>query len=179
MLGLLGLAIVGFAADRLLQGDAAIQPNSAAAESPPAGVAPPVPGPAAPAPAMADEAKATSGSMSVADRLKTLADPEDLEPQSLREAFAPPLDWLRELQTRPGTTTAPEVDPVAEFAAKHKVTVVMLAGSAGSAIIDGKIMQVGQELDGFTLVRMAAGSVVFRAKNGAAEVELRLTTEPR
>jgi hypothetical protein len=178
MLGLLGLAAVAFAADKLLRGGATLQPNAAAAQTLPGGTVPALQ-PAAPA--ATEEAKAAPALLSVAERLKGLAETSGLNPTLARDAFVPPESWIPEAPPPASTPAAPvvKVDPAADFARNHKVTAVILVGNAGSAIIDGKVVQIGQELDGFTLVRMAAGSVVFKAISGSSEVELRLARDSR
>jgi hypothetical protein len=177
MLGLLGLAVVAFAADKLLRGGDTLQPNAAAAQGLPGGTLPALQPALTDRPAATDEAKAAPALSSVAERLKGLAETSGLNPDLARDAFLPPDSWIAQ-PPAPAPATVVAVDPAADFAGKHKVTAVILVGNAGSAIIDGKVMQIGQELGGFALVRMAAGSVVFKAISGSSEVELRLARAP-
>ena len=197
-IGVLALALVAFAVDRLfLSSGQPLKPASAVA-SPVQPAAPPMP-PAVPLPAAAAAAAAAlpappavappvaGGGMAppaplapsqplvLSDRLKALAAAKDLAPGRVREAFAPSPEWLATLDAPKPVET--KVNLGEEFARKHKLTSVLLSGGVGRAIIDGKILTVGQKLDGFTLTGLAPDSATFRSVQDASEVRLPLSSD--
>jgi hypothetical protein len=189
-IGVLALALVAFAVDRLfLSSGQPLKPASAVA-SPVQPAAPPMP-PAVPLPAAAaaggtappaaaggtapPASLAPSQPLVFSDRLKALAAAKDLAPARVREAFAPSPEWLATLQA-PKPVETP-VNLGEEFARKHKLTSVLLSGGVGRAIIDGKILTVGQKLDGFTLTGLAPDSATFRSVQDASEVRLPLSSD--
>jgi hypothetical protein len=112
----------------------------------------------------------------ISERLKALATGEDLDPARVREAFAPSDEWLAVLSAPKVAAPLPQADLPAEFTRKHKLTSVLLAGSAGCAVVDGKIVRIGQELDGFRLVSLEPDCAVFQAAQGPVSVTLSLSS---
>ena len=91
----------------------------------------------------------------------------------LRDAFAPPQAWAAVRQAAmpdPGAG----VDAAA-FVAGHLLSVVMLSGrgGGGSAVIGGRLVRVGQAVDGYRLTTVRPRSARLSGPDGAA-VELRL-----
>lgn len=159
---ILAIAVAAFVGDRLLRDSGSTPPGPAQAKAgpPPGGaVRPPAP-PAAPSP----------GRPSLADRLEALEDDPDLDPTSIRDAFVPADAWLAELKVPEPDTSEPSL--AEKFAASHEVTAVLLAGSGGCAVVNGKVVQIGQVLDGFELVGLARERATFQV--GQERVELRL-----
>jgi hypothetical protein len=112
----------------------------------------------------------------ISKRLKALATGEDLDPARVREAFAPSDEWLAVLSAPKVAVPLPQADLAAEFTRKHKLTSVLMAGSAGCAVVDGKIVTIGQELDGFRLAGLAPECAVFQAVQGPVSVTLSLSS---
>ena len=110
----------------------------------------------------------------LADRLETVATPFDLDPDRLRDGFVPADAWLEELLEPPAEaeTPEPQVSPADRFAERHTLTSVILTARSSSAVIDGKVVPVGQTIEGFRLIRLTRQSAVFEA--GGEEVELSL-----
>jgi hypothetical protein len=112
----------------------------------------------------------------ISERLKALATGGDLDPARVREAFAPSDEWLAVLSAPKVVAPLPQADLAAEFTRKHKLTSVLMAGSAGCAVVDGKIVRIGQELDGFRLASLAPDCAVFQAVQDSVSVTLSLSS---
>jgi hypothetical protein len=180
-IGLLAMALVAFVVDRLFFPSEAMKPASAVAssaqsekvsgtlrlkvpdtfsDSGPAASPDPPPAPRLPV---------------ISERLKALATGGNLDPACLREAFAPSDEWLAVLSAPKVAAPLPQADLAADFTRKHKLTSVLMAGSAGCAVVDGKIVRIGQELDGFRLESLAPDCAVFQAVQGPVSVTLSLS----
>lgn len=190
MIAVLGTSVIGFVVDRVLLDPGMPGPAKASASSPaPRPVAPAAPAGAAPAaaphasaaptaaaqaatakPALSQAASAGAARVPLAERLKALALP-DGEPTAIREAFAPSAAWLASLEEgRPGA--GPQPDLAADFVRAHKLTSVLRRSQVGSAVIDGKVVVIGECLDGYRLIALTADSAIFRSPQGAKEVRL-------
>jgi len=120
----------------------------------------------------------------LASLLEKAAEPFGLAPAEMRDAFTIAEVWLAELQgpppeppPEPAEPTEPQPTAGEAFAGRHKLTSVILSSRGGSAVVDGKIVPVGQALDGFTLLRVTRDSAIFGT--GGEEVELHLRRENR
>jgi len=180
----LGVALVALVVDRLVLAPSATGPQpAAAAESPPgpAAAAPqPSAGPEAlTAAAETDPASTSDGPASLASRLEAAAERFSLDPERLRDGFTPASSWLAELTEPPpseAAEAAPEPEtpsPAEAFRKGHALTAVIMTRSGGSAVVNGRVVRMGQAVDGFTLLRLTRRSAVFASKDGK-EVELRL-----
>jgi hypothetical protein len=111
--------------------------------------------------------------VSLAERLKSLT-LTDRDPTEMREAFAPSPAWLASLEVeKPAVAAAePERDLTADFPRQHKLTSVLRRGNGGSAIVDGKFVEIGEQVDGYRLIGLTADSAIFRSPRHAKEVRL-------
>ena len=176
LLGLLGLAAVAIVVDRLVQSAPAAAPQPAAASSPVSGAAHPAPArPATPTATGTPAATAVQAS-AIADRLRRAGEGLDMDPMNLRDAFVPPESWLARPPTPEGHAAAPAA-PVADsadrFVREHKLTSVLIDADGGIAVVNDKVLRVGQEIDGYRLVRLAPGTALFTGGDGGASVRLR------
>jgi hypothetical protein len=187
LIAVLGTSVIGFVVDKVLLDSGTPKAASAAVSTPraapaakSASAAAPVaavPVSATPATAKAAGAPLVSASgatpVSLADRLKSLA-LADREPTGIREAFAPSSAWLASLEQPKPAAPAPAepTDSVADFIRQHKLTSVLRRGSSGSAIVDGKFIEIGEQVDGYRLIGLTADSAVFRSPRQAKEVKL-------
>jgi hypothetical protein len=98
-----------------------------------------------------------------------------------RDAFAPPESWLvlPKPAEAPAVAVAPADDPAEKFAREHKLTSVLLTGSGGIAIVNGKVLRVGQEVDRFRLLRLEPGYAVFHGCDDDIDVKLKAQADPR
>lgn len=159
-LGILGVAALGLVIDRTLLG-----PSEAVAESAEDLVVTP----------SADEGfEHTSGTLpsssdSLAQKLLSIKAASHIDPLNVNNAFTPA--WIASV-----TTATAQIDNQAilaeEFAATHRLTAVMGTGPGGYAIIDGKCLRVGQELDGMRLTSVGDRTAVF--ESGPLKVELQV-----
>jgi hypothetical protein len=74
-------------------------------------------------------------------------------------------------------TSAPEAAPVAAepvrtFEDDHRVTSVFMTGQGGGAVVNGKLLRVGQEIDGYRLLRVSASGAVFASGEQEAAMPL-------
>jgi hypothetical protein len=72
--------------------------------------------------------------------------------------------------------TTPAID-ADMFAQAHQLTAVVMAPAGNHAIVDGRLMQVGDRLGGFRLAAITPRSVVFVA--GEESVVLKLSASLR
>jgi|WetSurMetagenome_2_1015567.scaffolds.fasta_scaffold135875_2 hypothetical protein len=160
MLALLALAVVGLAVDRLFLTSPATapQPASASISGPAASLPPssatPVVVPAVPA-----------GADGIVERLRLAGKGLSLAPAALKDAFVPAESWL--VKPNPAvtptavTTAVPVVDSGGRFISEHKLTSVLIDAGGGIAVVNDKVLRVGQEIDGYRLVRLAPGVAEF------------------
>ncbi len=111
-----------------------------------------------------DAALPTAG---LADRLRALAaDPT----ADVRDAFAPAAAWAGDRRSDPAAGAA-DADA---FRAGHRLSVVLVAaGGGGSAVIGGRLVRVGQAIDGYRLTAVRPRSARLVGPAGAA-VDLRM-----
>jgi len=169
----LGLAVVALGTDRLFLGGPG-RPRAASAS-----VLPTTEGAAPATPQDAWAAPTAERPPTLASRLEAAVEPFAVDPTKMRDAFTIAETWLPELQepAPAPTTESPEPaepQPTAGevFATRHTLTSVILTSRGGSAVVDGKIVPLGQAVDGFTLLRLTPESAIFGADGD--EVELRL-----
>jgi hypothetical protein len=171
LFAVLGVAVAALLVDWLFLRDETTGPSQAQASvNAPAVVPEAAPPDPVPEPPAAAAATPDTEQPPLADRLRKVAETLGLDPTDMRDAFVPPEDWLSEL--KPPEAVAPQRDLAGEFAQEHRLTSVILIGTGGSAVVDGRAIRVGQELDGFRLTRLTPGGAVFQS--GDSQVELRL-----
>lgn len=135
---------------------------------PPARAAVPVAEVAAPAAVAGPPSDVPATLSDLAGRLRALGvDPAG----DVRDAFAPPAAWAAERRADPAAAAGP-ADADA-FRADHRLTVVLVGGGPGAAVIGGRLVRVGQAVDGYRLVTVTPRSAHLTGPAGTA-VDLRL-----
>lgn len=137
-----------------------ILPQEAAAERPPGEQSAPVV-----TTGTANTPEIPAGSIStaraaIADRLEQLAQRRGFDLERVPDAFSPPTAWLVDVDPDGPRTTRMTA---AEFEATHPLAGVMAVGDGGYAIIEGRMLFIGQELDGFTLIKVGQRSALFES----------------
>ena len=166
-LAVLGMALVGLAADRLF-----LSPDKAGPEQ---AQARPTPSPAARPAAQAfahPPAAAPAVLTNLARRIEACAGGTCLDPGTVREAFVPAQSWLR----TPKVSQSDPVQPTLgqKFLQKHRLVSTILSGTnGGGVVVNDRIIQVGQEIDGFRLVEVTGSSAAFQAGEERVELWLR------
>ena len=133
--------------------------------------------PAPPRPMEAPEA-ATSAEATepLAVRLRTAIGEEEADYSSMRDVFRPAGEWAETGTDREGHRAEP--DALSIFAERHTITSILANGHAGAVVLGDRVVQTGQEVDGFRLTEVltdravfssAAGEVVLRLRAGAGE----------
>lgn len=158
----LALAVAALVADRVfLRSDEA--PPAEAGAAPVAGL---------------DELTGTSPSRSpavegrsLAARLRELSASADPSSGDVRDAFRLSQAWLAYLSPPKPATAAPESKPKPGRPV-HRLTAVILDKDGGRAIVDGKYLRVGQELDGMKLISVSERSAVVESRGTRVELTL-------
>ena len=119
-----------------------------------------------------DDGTAAPG-VSVAQQLQAAWQRCQVDLASLRDAFSPPREWFA--QAAVSRPVEPARVAAEKFVKQHRLKSVMAAGRGGSAIINDKLLAVGQKLDGFTLVTVAAEAVVLEGDGVRVTLHLKDT----
>ena len=115
----------------------------------------------------------------LSDRLADLAKTQGLDPADARDAFCPSRAWIA--RPDPAAYDQPSVQGdlaelrARQFARRHKLTATAVGGDGAMAIIDGRCLVVGREMDGMKLVSVDRSSATLRG--GGVEVKLPLAKE--
>lgn len=159
LLIVLGLAGAGVAIDQVMTGDG--RPQSAAAD---------VPRRQAPSSGAASQNAAASRSdgerNGLADAARALERLRSVAGDG-RDAFAPGEVWLR----TPESIDAASV-VVARFEADHRLSSVVRSSEEPGAIVNGVFVRIGEEVAGFTLVRVGEREAVFSRAELVATLRL-------
>jgi len=155
----------------------AITPDAGAASTPsvsaPAAPHTVVPANSAGAPADKNAPGAAAGNgveEQVADHLDTIAADKRFNLATTREAFVVSPGWSTTRYTGPA---APDQN-LAAFKAHHKLnTVVVSDRRSAEAMIDGRLLHVGDDVDGFKIVSITKQGVLFQANGRQVELTFR------
>ena len=111
----------------------------------------------------------------ISDMLAQMAERNRQLLEQTPDAFQPGAGWVTPDLAQPAP---PDADVRVETFAKRRVT-SLVAGGRGrdGAMVDGRMVHVGQSLDGFTLVSVDGQSAFFEGRS--VRVRLSLTGEPR
>jgi len=172
----LAIAVTALLVDRLVLAPSATAPRQAGA-APTAG-AHQAAGGADPVTNIAATADADPR-FQLAQHLEEVAGRFELDAGALRDGFVPAPSWMTDLVEPPPPpepeqeAAPPEVSPTVQFAERHTLTSVILISGGGSAVIDGKVVPLGQVIDGFQLVRLTRRSAVFASDGQEVQLSLR------
>ena len=110
----------------------------------------------------------------LADRFDRLAEEYEIDLVSLSDPFQVPTEWLPETpDPHPGPIIEPDDPDVKTFRENHRLNAVMALESGGYAIVDGRRLRMGQEIDGFRLTEIRSRSIVLESE-ALQRVELKL-----
>jgi len=113
----------------------------------------------------------------LADRLEDLAGQESIDAADVGDAFCPPPAW--QPQDEPAAVVEDTGEDTGEdatrtFAATHELRAVMLDDSTDArAVVNDRLLRVGQEIDGFELISVSKHSAVLASDD--TQVTLRLS----
>jgi hypothetical protein len=165
--GLLAVAVVALAIDRIFYSEPATAQASPVATQ--AQAAPALPSPektSTPEPAITVTAPSDG---LISDHLKLMP---MVDLKAMPDAFAPSKAWT--LASRPPPLPSAPVEKIdhsaADFAAAHTLSAVLASHNGGAAIVNGEMLRVGQILDGFTLISVKSNTARFT--NGTSIVDL-------
>lgn len=140
-------------------------------------------------PAGRDQAKGVAqsgkpGPVSLAARLQAAVEVERVQTKDIADAFVasdkliPPPPPPAPVAVKATVQTA-KVDPAVQFRATHKVTAVLngRGNRTGMALVSGRTVLVGQQLDGFTLISVNAQDRTAVFSDGAVRAELGISAK--
>lgn len=108
----------------------------------------------------------------VKERLQKAAGDATHDCADVPDVFCPSESWLPKVVQAPAPK-APEHDNGQAFLQTHKLQAVMLIGGSPKVIVNDKNLGIGQEIDGFKLIRVENRRAVFASVAGdSAPVEL-------
>ena len=151
-MAVLGLGLAALVGDRVLLSESQTGPQTATAS--PVSRTPGHSADPRPAQVHADspgEAALVSGSL--AAKLENVRVGQSLDPAAARDAFCASQQWLDDL-TPDKPESSDEVRAQA-FLRNHRLKAVVKFDRGGAAIIDDSYLFLGQELDGFRLIRVS------------------------
>jgi hypothetical protein len=171
--GVLGLAVAVFLADRVM-GWLPLGPDQAAAS---------VALGASLGQDFDEQMRATAALANVppaprtlAARLHELAGAGGLDAASVTDAFCPSQAWIaKPLPQGPALAKGqPDLAGLSarQFAERNKLTATAVGADGGMAIIDGRCLTVGREIDGLKLVAVDRDSATFEADGIAVKLPL-------
>jgi len=176
-LGALGLAIAVFVADRIFPGGTPAGPDEVEAtvtsESPEM--------------IQVDEAnsqpdeeiRAAEVRSVLAKRLDTVARTQRLSTAKVKDAFCPSSSWVGSQRTKTVVDQEPQVKSLEaraqEFAEAHQLQAVAVSSGRSLAIIDGRCLQIGQQIDGFALVSITDNAATLSCEG--VKVTLKIKTD--
>ena len=178
IIGILGVALAGLAADRLFFSSG-------------------LTGPA--------EASAAAGEFAVDASLEALVEEIDAEPAlipertesitatlagqfeeyarqgspdvtGLSDVFRPSDSWLQTSDAPDGV--ARTISAADEFGVSHTLSAVIMSRSNPGAVVNRQLITIGQEIDGFVLVSVNERSAIFEARDEQAILTLDGRTDP-
>lgn len=157
LLAVLGAALLVFVADWLLAGSSNTGPSKASADV--TAVAD-----AAPSATIAEQPNdaAIVPTVSVAQQIEAFRQWPQLTAARMADSFEPSAAWIESNQAL--EQQADEELPqqiAAKFAQEHTLSAVITGTQSGYAVIDGKIVRVGEYLDGFELLLIDDQSVTM------------------
>lgn len=151
-----GLALAALAFDAVRSGPAAAPAAQPDPPSPPAG------GPSGGAAVATADVPSAAPAATFAARLLGFLDGNGGLPEA-RDAFRPSALW--DVAVPPDDQVSPRA-----FAVAHVLTAVIGRPGEGKALVDGTLLGLGDELDGFKLVGVSRTSAVFSRGGRTAEL---------
>jgi len=168
-LAIFAVAIAALVVDRAFLGGGSVPAGASASSSPP----PDVNTPPAPAP---PDVNTPSSTIRLNQRLETLWRERELDISQPRDVFTLPEAWLNDiLPKEPEKEPEPEKDAVTIFETNHQLQGVLISGLTRCVTINGHVLELGDELDGFILIAIEEDSATFEA--GDRQVALTKTND--
>jgi len=104
----------------------------------------------------------------VAERLGRLWSDQDVNEAAMRDPFSLTASW----QVGPVVNEQPAPDEAAVFAKTHSLVAVMKEGQQSYVLINDRVLPLGGQMDGFTLVSVGPKSAVFEHEGKQVVLEL-------
>jgi hypothetical protein len=150
------VAIAAFVVDRAFLGGGSVPAGASASSSPP----PDANTPPASAPA---DTNTPSSTIRLKQRLETLWLERKLDINQSRNVFTLPEAWLNDiLPKEPEKPPEPEKDAVTIFLTSHQLQAVLISGHTRCITVNDLVLELGDEIDGFTLIAIEEDSATFQ-----------------
>lgn len=177
----LAVGLLALVVDRVFL-DHPAGPDEAAAQQPEPSSRPPRPAPRAGGAAAPRQAATPPApqpdTQSLAARLEAAAKTIDPDLSNSRDGFTMPEAWWAEMQPPPAVEPSQAQQPAPTKEYKLMAVMVSDRGEGRHAIIDGKCLLLGEELDGLKLVSVTQQSAVLAGVGDGVRIELKLQEQP-
>lgn len=120
-------------------------------------------------PAMPDGTESQSVNPRLA-KLETLWSNKSLDVHRIRDAFSMPPAWRE--GPSPGLAAPVASDPLSRFVQRHRLIAVAVDSEQNTAYVDDRLLNVGQELDGFKLIAIDRQSATFEREGQRTTLKL-------
>ncbi len=104
----------------------------------------------------------------LAGQFEEFSQQADVEVTGLSNVFRPSGSWLPEAAAQEVV-----IGVVDEFIARHSLSAVMCSKMSPGAVVNRKLLKIGEEIDGWVLMAVEKEFVVFEADGEQAILELR------
>jgi len=104
----------------------------------------------------------------VAERLDRLWSDQEVNEADMRDPFSLTKSW----QVSAVASASPAPDETAVFAKAHRLVAVVMDGRQSYALVNDRVLTLGEQMDGFTLVSVGAKSAVFDRQGKQIVLEL-------
>jgi len=183
-LGVLAVAGLALAADQLFFGVAGPQGASAAVQPPATTSAAPAATAGQPIVAANASNARIAGAARLAQLLDALARQDNLSAATTTDAFAIPQEWLpavvSDAEVPESLDSQPSPDSDAVASPVPVVTAIMAGGARPAAIVNGRLMIVGEPAKGLTLVAVEPSVAFVRTPDGVVhEVRMKVAPEAK
>ncbi|HEY8749432.1 MAG TPA: hypothetical protein VIM11_15715 [Tepidisphaeraceae bacterium] len=157
---LVGAALVAWGIDAMFFESAPSGPPVASAATQADAIGPPAPSAEAkPTPKTDGDSKWLAAQLQVWSAKSTF----DLE--SVRDVFATPVSWAPPKMEAVAPSKSTEKIS-SDFQRQHHLTAVVLGSSGGSALIDGRLLHIGQSVAGCRLISVSSGCADLSGPDG-------------
>ena len=110
----------------------------------------------------------TGQNPTVAERLGRVWSDQDVNEAAMRDPFSLTGSW----QVGPVVNEPPAPDEAAAFAKTHSLVAIVKEDQQSYVLIDDRVLALGQQMDGFTLVSVGPKSAVFEREGEPVVLDL-------
>ena len=170
LLVLLGLGLTAVAVDRVFILDSSAEGGHYAVAGP-QGASPfaAVETAGTPSINVADPAASGPPPVPLVDRFEAAAAKHDYDLWNVADAFKVPEFWEQSAST---DAAEPPALTANAFVRRHRLNAVMVGRGRAYAVVDGRLLYAGDEIDGYRLISIEERAVTFESHAGTVAIEL-------